>query len=143
MIYVLTKPFLQIKQGYISYNSEFWVKCSIMSSFWRKYILYYTIQGCSQITYHESISKCSCLFTNDCTVYILIILNQNIFAMRPFTYFLFFIKSMKTLNCFNLKVTQINYISRNQLHDTANDCQILNFGFSWPDKGKSVKAKHC
>ena len=31
-----------------------------------------------------------------------------------------------------LKVTQINYVSRNQLLNTANDCQILNFGLSWP-----------
>jgi hypothetical protein len=31
-----------------------------------------------------------------------------------------------------LKVTQINYVSRNQLYNTANDCQILNFGLSWP-----------
>ena len=31
-----------------------------------------------------------------------------------------------------LKVTQINYVSRNQLHNTANGCQILNFGLSWP-----------
>ena len=31
-----------------------------------------------------------------------------------------------------LKVTQINYVSRNQLHNTANGCQILSFGLSWP-----------
>ena len=31
------------------------------------------------------------------------------------------------LTSFELKVTQINYVSRNQLHNTANDCQILSF----------------
>ena len=31
-----------------------------------------------------------------------------------------------------LKVTQINYVSRNQLHNATNDCEILNFGSSWP-----------
>jgi hypothetical protein len=30
-----------------------------------------------------------------------------------------------------LRVTQINYVSKNQLHNTANGCQILNFGLSW------------
>ena len=34
-----------------------------------------------------------------------------------------------------LKVTQINYVSRNQLHNTSNGCQILNFGLSWLGKG--------
>ena len=33
---------------------------------------------------------------------------------------------------FRVKVTQINYVSRNQLHNTANSCRILNFGLSWP-----------
>ena len=31
-----------------------------------------------------------------------------------------------------VKMTQINYVSRNQLHNTSNGCQILNFGLSWP-----------
>ena len=31
-----------------------------------------------------------------------------------------------------LKMTQINFVSRNQLHNTANSCQHLNFGLSWP-----------
>ena len=50
---------------------------------------------------------------------------------------------LTNLQLFSLKVTQINYVSRNQLHNTANGCQILNFGLSWPGQGKSVKAKHC
>ena len=36
-----------------------------------------------------------------------------------------------------LKVTQINYVSRNQLHNTANGCQILNFGLE-KCKGKTL-----
>ena len=31
-----------------------------------------------------------------------------------------------------VKMTQINFVSRNQLHNTANSCQHLNFGLSWP-----------
>jgi transcriptional/translational regulatory protein YebC/TACO1 len=31
-----------------------------------------------------------------------------------------------------LKMTQINFVSRNQLHNIANSCQYLNFGLSWP-----------
>ena len=31
-----------------------------------------------------------------------------------------------------VKMTQINYVSRNQLHNTSNGCQILYFGLSWP-----------
>ena len=31
-----------------------------------------------------------------------------------------------------VKMTQINYVSRNQLHNTAKSCQILNFCLSWP-----------
>ena len=27
---------------------------------------------------------------------------------------------------------KINFVSRNQLHNTANSCQHLNFGSSWP-----------
>ena len=34
-----------------------------------------------------------------------------------------------------VKMTQINFISRNQLHNTANSCQHLNFGWSWPGYG--------
>ena len=30
-----------------------------------------------------------------------------------------------------IKVTQINFVSRNQLHNTGNSCQHLNFGLSW------------
>ena len=33
---------------------------------------------------------------------------------------------------FLIKMTQINFVSRNQLHNTANSCQHLNFGLSWP-----------
>ena len=33
---------------------------------------------------------------------------------------------------FLLKMTQINFVSRNQLQNTANSCQHLNFGLSWP-----------
>ena len=32
---------------------------------------------------------------------------------------------------YQLKVTQINYVSRNQLHNPSNGCQILNFGLSY------------
>ena len=32
---------------------------------------------------------------------------------------------------FLIKMTQINFVSRNQLHNTANSCQHLNFGLSW------------
>jgi hypothetical protein len=35
-----------------------------------------------------------------------------------------------------VKVTQINYVSRNQLHSTANGCQHLNFGLMC--KGKTL-----
>ena len=46
-----------------------------------------------------------------------------------------------------IKVTHINYVSRNQLHNTANGYQILNFGLIWPDKRKVYKrqniASHC
>ena len=42
-----------------------------------------------------------------------------------------------------LKMTQINQVSRNQLHNAANSCQHFNFGLSWPDQGTSVKAKRC
>ena len=31
-----------------------------------------------------------------------------------------------------LKMTQINFGSRNQLHNTANSCHYLNFSLSWP-----------
>ena len=34
------------------------------------------------------------------------------------------------------KVTQINHVSRNQLHHTANDCQVLNFGLAGLARGK-------
>ena len=30
-----------------------------------------------------------------------------------------------------VKVTQINFVSRNQLHNPANSCQHLNFGLTW------------
>ena len=30
------------------------------------------------------------------------------------------------------KMTQINFVSGNQLHITLNSCQHLNFGLSWP-----------
>ena len=32
----------------------------------------------------------------------------------------------------SLKMTQINFVSRNQLHSTANSYKHLNFGLSWP-----------
>ena len=32
----------------------------------------------------------------------------------------------------DLKMTQINFVSRNQLHHTTNSCQHLTFGLSWP-----------
>ena len=35
-----------------------------------------------------------------------------------------------------LKVTQINYVSRDQLHNTANGCQHLTFGLMY--KGKTL-----
>ena len=41
------------------------------------------------------------------------------------------------------KMIQISQVSRNQLHDTANSCQLLSFGWSWPGYGQCVKAKHC
>ena len=44
---------------------------------------------------------------------------------------------------FQVKMTQINFVSRNQLHNIADSCQHLNFGLSWPGQGQSVKAKHC
>ena len=31
-----------------------------------------------------------------------------------------------------VKMTQINFVSRNLLQSTANSCQHLNFGLSWP-----------
>ena len=31
-----------------------------------------------------------------------------------------------------VKMAQINFGSRNQLHNTANTCQHFNFGWSWP-----------
>ena len=31
-----------------------------------------------------------------------------------------------------LRMTQINFVSRNQLHNTANSCQHLNFCLNWP-----------
>ena len=34
-----------------------------------------------------------------------------------------------------IKMTQINFVSRNQLHNTTNSCQHLNFGLSWPGQG--------
>ena len=43
----------------------------------------------------------------------------------------------------NIKMTQINQVSRNRLHNTARSCQHLNFGLSWPGQGQNVKAKHC
>ena len=42
-----------------------------------------------------------------------------------------------------LKMTQINFGSRNQLHNTANSCQHLNFGLSWPGQWQILMAKHC
>ena len=42
-----------------------------------------------------------------------------------------------------LKVTQINYVSKNQLHNTSHGCQILNFGTVTAKYWYSVsKAKH-
>ena len=38
-----------------------------------------------------------------------------------------------------VKMTQINQVSRNRLPNTGRSCQHL----SWPDQGQSVKAKHC
>ena len=41
----------------------------------------------------------------------------------------------KPLTCPRMiKMTQINFTSRNQLHNTANkvSCQSLNFGLNWP-----------
>ena len=38
-------------------------------------------------------------------------------------------------------MTQINFVSRNHLHNTANSCQHLNFGVSWLGakcKGKTL-----
>ena len=43
----------------------------------------------------------------------------------------------------SLKMTQINFVSRNQRRNTANSCQHLNFGLSWLGQGQSVEAKHC
>ena len=31
-----------------------------------------------------------------------------------------------------IKMTQINFFSRNQLHNIANSCHHFNFGLSWP-----------
>ena len=33
---------------------------------------------------------------------------------------------------YTVKMIQINSISRNQLHNKANNCQHLNFGLNWP-----------
>ena len=39
-------------------------------------------------------------------------------------------------------MTQINFVSRNQLHNTVNSGQHLNFGLSWPDYlGEKCKGK--
>ena len=43
---------------------------------------------------------------------------KKLFLMRSAQYF--------------IKMTQINLVSRNQLHNTARSCQHLNFGLSWP-----------
>ena len=32
----------------------------------------------------------------------------------------------------SVKMTQINFVSTNQLHNTANNCRHLNSGVSWP-----------
>ena len=45
-------------------------------------------------------------------------------------------------NMVNVNMTQIKFVSRNQLHNTVNSCQQLNFDSSWPDYRQSVKAKH-
>ena len=33
----------------------------------------------------------------------------------------------------NVNMTQIKFVSKNWLHNTANSCQQLNFDSSWPD----------
>ena len=40
-----------------------------------------------------------------------------------------------------VKMTQINFVSRNQLHNTANRCQHLNFGFELAWLGAKCKGK--
>ena len=54
-----------------------------------------------------------------------------------------FLKQLQNLSLYQniLKVTRINYVSRNQLHNTANGCQILNFGLSWPWLWEKCKGK--
>jgi hypothetical protein len=53
-------------------------------------------------------------------------------------------KISQLLKTYEVKMTQINFISRNQLHNTANSFQHLNFGLSWPGylgakcKGKTL-----
>ena len=44
---------------------------------------------------------------------------------------------------FFTKMTQINFVSRNQFHNTARSRQHLNFVLSGPGLGQSVKSKHC
>ena len=60
---------------------------------------------------------------------------RNVITFFPAKIWLYlhlsFFKSFKQ-KVKNVKVTQINYVSRNQLQKTANGCQILNFGLSWP-----------
>ena len=54
-------------------------------------------------------------------------------ALWPFLYdFVQKIRCLISIENFYVNVTQINYVSRNQLHNTANGCQILNFGWTWP-----------
>ena len=67
----------------------------------------------------------------------------RLFLIRSTNYFF---KNL-TANCHQfthfVKITQINFVTRSRLHNTANSCQHLNFGLSWPGQGQSVKAKHC
>ena len=47
--------------------------------------------------------------------------------------FVLFLRDFKTTVSHIVKVTQINYVSRNQLRNTADGFQIFTFGISWPD----------
>ena len=72
-------------------------------------------------------------------IWIWISIHTSTISRFLFLYFQCFNKliAYATLQILNeIKVTQINYVSRNHLHSTANGCQHLNFGLMC--KGKTL-----